>query len=53
MNDPMVVLPPVQGFGGDANAPDGILAVNFLRHYRIYLDYSKKQMILEPNSLDA
>jgi hypothetical protein len=51
MENPLIVLPPVQGFGGDANAPDGILAVNFLRRYRIYLDYAKKKAILEPNSL--
>jgi hypothetical protein len=49
MENPLIVLPPVQGFGGDANAPEGILAVNFLRNYRIYLDYAKKQAILEPN----
>lgn len=49
MDDPLIVLPPVQGFGGDANAPDGMLAVNFLRGYRLYIDYSKKQVILAPN----
>lgn len=53
MENPLLVLPPVQGFGGDVNAPDGMLAINFLRRYRIYIDYAKKQMILEPNSPDA
>jgi hypothetical protein len=53
MENPLIVLPPVQGFGGDANAPDGMLAINFLRRYRIYIDYAKKEMILEPNSPDA
>ena len=48
-------VPDKNGFSicGDANAPDGMLAVNFLRHYQIYMDYSKKQMILEPNPPDA
>lgn len=53
MENPLVVLMPVQGFGGDANAPDGMLAVNFLRRYRIYIDYAKKQMIFEANPPDA
>jgi hypothetical protein len=53
MENPLLVLPPVQGFGGDANAPDGMLAINFLRRYRIYIDYATKQMILEPNSPGA
>jgi hypothetical protein len=52
MDHPLIVLPPVQGFGGDANAPDGMLAVNFLRRYRLYIDYSKKQVLLEPNPLN-
>jgi len=53
MDDPLVFLPPVQGFGGDANAPDGMLAVNFLRRYQLYIDYSKKQVLLEPQSINS
>ncbi len=53
MENPLLVLPPVQGFGGDANAPDGMLAINFLRRYKLYIDYTKKQVIFEPNSTDA
>jgi hypothetical protein len=48
MDDPLIALPPVQGFGGGA-APDGLLAANFLRRCRLYIDYSKSQVLLEPN----
>lgn len=53
MDNPLVVLPPVQGFGGDTNAPDGMLAVKILRQYRIYIDYAKKQTIFDPNPADG
>ncbi len=51
MEDPIVHLLPVQGFGGNVEAPgfpDGLLGVEFLRRYRTFLDYTKKEMILEP-----
>jgi hypothetical protein len=49
MDNPFVVMTPVQGFGGDGNAPDGMLAINFLRRYRLFLDYSNERLWLEPN----
>ena len=49
LDDALIALPPVQGFGDSADAPDGMLAVNFLRQYRLYIDYSKKQVLLERN----
>jgi len=33
MENPLLVLPPVQGFGGDVNAPDGMLAINLVIIY--------------------
>jgi len=51
MENPVVDLLPVQGFGGNAGAPgfpDALLGVEFLRRYRIFLDYTKKEMTLEP-----
>jgi hypothetical protein len=51
MERPVVHLLPSQGFGNDPTAPDAVLAVEFLRRYRIFLDYAKRQMILEPISM--
>lgn len=36
------------GFGGNAE-PDGMIAADFLRRFRVFLDYSRNRMILEPN----
>ena len=36
------------GFGGK-NEPDGMLAADFLRRFRVFLDYGRGRMILEPN----
>ena len=36
------------GFGG-ANEPDGLIGVEFLRRFRLFVDYKRNQMILEPN----
>jgi hypothetical protein len=49
MKSLIVHLLPVQGFGSDAGAPDALLGVGFLGRFRIFLDYAKKEMILEPN----
>jgi len=48
MERPIVHLLPDQGFGGKTGAPDALLAIGFLKRYRIFLDYAKKMMILEP-----
>jgi hypothetical protein len=47
MENPIVHLLPRQGFGNDPNTPDLSLAVDFLRRYRIFLDYTKRQVVLE------
>jgi hypothetical protein len=47
MENAVVHLLPKQGFGNDPQAPDLSLAVDFLRRYRIFLDYTKRQVILE------
>ena len=36
------------GFGG-RNEPDGMIAADFLRRFRVFLDYGRGRMILEPN----
>ena len=36
-----------QGFGGQAE-PDGMIAADFLRRFRVFIDYSRNRMILEP-----
>jgi hypothetical protein len=36
------------GFGGQ-NEPDGMIAADFLRRFRVFLDYGRGRMILEPN----
>jgi len=40
------------GFGGTAE-PDGMIAAGFLRRFRIFLDYGKSRMVLEPNRASA
>jgi hypothetical protein len=37
------------GFGGKTE-PDGMIGVEFLRRFRVYFDYPRGRMILEPNS---
>ena len=36
------------GFGGMAE-PDGMIPADFLRRFRVFMDYSRNRMILEPN----
>jgi hypothetical protein len=36
------------GFGGMAE-PDGMIPADFLRRFRVFMDYSRSRMILEPN----
>ena len=36
------------GFGGKTE-PDGMIAADFLRRFRVFLDYGRGRMILEPN----
>ena len=40
------------GFGGKAE-PDGMIAADFLRRFRVFLDYGRGRMILEPNRFYA
>jgi len=37
------------GFGGKTE-PDGMIAADFLRRFRVFLDYGRSRMILEPNA---
>jgi len=37
------------GFGGKTE-PDGMIGVEFLRRFRVFFDYTRSRMILEPNS---
>jgi membrane-associated protease RseP (regulator of RpoE activity) len=37
------------GFGGKAE-PDGMIGVEFLRRFKVFFDYGRSRMILEPNS---
>jgi hypothetical protein len=37
------------GFGGKTE-PDGMIGIEFLRRFKIFLDYGRSRMILEPNS---
>jgi PDZ domain len=39
---------PARGFGGTAE-PDGLLGVEFLRRFRLFFDYGRERLILEPN----
>ena len=43
---------PAKGFGGTAE-PDGMLGVEFLRRFRLFVDYGRERMILEPNAAYA
>jgi len=36
------------GFGG-MTEPDGMIPADFLRRFRVFMDYSRNRMILEPN----
>ena len=40
---------PARGFGGSAE-PDGMIGVEFLRRFRLFFDYGRERLILEPNS---
>jgi membrane-associated protease RseP (regulator of RpoE activity) len=37
------------GFGGKTE-PDGMIGVEFLRRFKVFFDYTRGRMILEPNS---
>ncbi|MCU1237969.1 MAG: hypothetical protein JWP63_5936 [Candidatus Solibacter sp.] len=37
------------GFGGKTE-PDGMIGVEFLRRFKVFFDYGRSRMILEPNS---
>ncbi len=37
------------GFGGKTE-PDGMIAADFLRRFRVFLDYTRGRMILEPHA---
>jgi len=39
---------PAPGFGGGAE-PDGMIGVEFLRRFRLFFDYGRERLILEPN----
>jgi len=40
---------PERGFGG-ASEPDGMIGVDFLRRFRLFFDYTRERLILEPNA---
>ena len=40
---------PARGFGGTAE-PDGMIGVEFLRRFRLFFDYGRERLILEPNA---
>ncbi len=40
---------PTPGFGGTAE-PDGMIGVEFLRRFRLFFDYRRERLILEPNA---
>ena len=46
---PVLRLAPKRGFGGGPE-PDGLLGVEFLRRFKLFMDYTRLQVILEPNS---
>ncbi|MEO8596949.1 MAG: PDZ domain-containing protein [Candidatus Solibacter sp.] len=48
VNRPVVHAFGTPGFGGQTE-PDGMIAADFLRRFRVFLDYSRNRMILEPN----
>ncbi len=43
---------PARGFGGTAE-PDGMIGVEFLRRFRLFFDYGREHLILEPNEAYA
>jgi hypothetical protein len=48
VNRPVVHHFGTPGFGGKSE-PDGMIAADFLRRFRVFLDYGRGRMILEPN----
>jgi hypothetical protein len=48
VNRPVVHHFGTPGFGGQTE-PDGMIAADFLRRFRVFLDYARDRMILEPN----
>jgi PDZ domain/Aspartyl protease len=40
---------PARGFGGTVE-PDGMLGVDFLRRFRVFFDYGRERLVLEPNA---
>jgi PDZ domain len=48
VNRPVVHHFGTPGFGGKTE-PDGMIAIDFLRRFRVFLDYGRSRMILEPN----
>src|SRR5260370_230262 len=48
VNHPVVHHFGTPGFGGKTE-PDGMIAADFLRRFRVFLDYGRGRMILEPN----
>ena len=48
INRPVVHHFGTPGFGGKTE-PDGMIAADFLRRFRVFLDYGRGRMILEPN----
>ena len=45
--NPVLQLALKRGFGG-ASEPDGLLGVDFLRRFKVFMDYTRLQIILEP-----
>lgn len=46
---PTVRLARKRGFGGGPE-PDGLLGVEFLRRFKVFMDYTRLQILLEPDS---
>jgi hypothetical protein len=49
IDQPIIRLLETRAFGG-GEEPDGLIGVEFLRRFRVFLNYSRCEMILEPNS---
>lgn len=49
IEQPVIRRFPAPGFGGTAE-PDGLLGVEFLRRFRLFFDYGRERLILEPNA---
>jgi hypothetical protein len=50
--NPVLRLAASRGYGGNPE-PDGLLGVEFLRHYRVFMDYRRLEMILRPEAAFA